>query len=269
MKSFRGKVVVITGAASGIGRATAIAFATEGAKVCCADRDGEGARRTADQIGGDGFDVDVADADAVEKLAVDVYAKHGRVDVLHNNAGIGHGAPIEETTLEDWQKVLSINLFGVVHGIHAFVPRMLQQGGRSHIVNTASGLGLIAVPGMAPYCASKFAVVGLSESLAVELADRDIGVSVICPGIINTNIVKTARMSETTEQKRDMTMRLYQRHGATPESVAQAVLRAVKKRQVVVPTPALQVTPVWWIKRVWGGGARYMAKGISRRFLGE
>ena len=169
-----GGVAVVTGAGSGIGGGDGAAAGRLRATVHATDIDARSAEATAAEVRSRGgtataHALDVADANAVEVLAAEVFAADGRVDILHNNAGIAHSGPVEETPLEDWRRIVEINLMGVIHGVHAFVPRMLEQGGESQIVNTASGLGLIAGVELAPYCTTKFAVVGLSESLNAEL----------------------------------------------------------------------------------------------------
>ena len=183
-RDFAGKVTVVTGAGSGIGRATALLLARLRAKVHVSDLDGapaDAVRAEIEAAAGAGRAtadaVDVTDPTAVESLAGRVFAEDGAVDVLHNNAGFGHAGRVEDTTLEGWQRVLGVNLMGTVHGIHFFVPRMLRQGRRAHVVNTASGLGLLASAQLAPYCASKFGVVGLSEALNAELSPQGIRVT--------------------------------------------------------------------------------------------
>ena len=158
-RDFAGKVTVVTGAGSGIGRATALLLARLRAKVHVSDLDGapaDAVRAEIEAAAGAGRAtadaVDVTDPTAVESLAGRVFAEDGAVDVLHNNAGFGHAGRVEDTTLEGWQRVLGVNLMGTVHGIHFFVPRMLRQGRRAHVVNTASGLGLLASAQLAPYC---------------------------------------------------------------------------------------------------------------------
>jgi NAD(P)-dependent dehydrogenase (short-subunit alcohol dehydrogenase family) len=168
-----GKIAVVTGAGSGIGAATARLLAARGATVHLADLNADTAETVARQIrqaGGsaEAHGVDVCDPAAVEALAKAVYDADGRVDILHNNAGIGHGGNIEATTIEDWQQVIGVNLLGVAYGIQAFVPRMLTQGRPASIVNTASLAGLMPVALMAPYCASKYGVVGMTEALNAE-----------------------------------------------------------------------------------------------------
>lgn len=250
-----GGVAVITGAGSGIGRATALRLARDGATVHAADIDAAAAEATADEIRRGGavataHAVDVADAGAVESLADVVFAADGRVDILHNNAGIAHSGPVEETPLADWRRIVEINLMGVIHGIHAFVPRMLEQGGEAQIVNTASGLGLIAGVELAPYCTTKFAVVGLSESLNAELRSRGIGVTALCPGIIATNIVTESTARGDMAARKQRIADFYARRGASPDAVAEAVVNAVRKRRVVQTVPASHVVPAWIAGRV-------------------
>lgn len=273
MKSFPDKIAVITGAGSGIGRATALLLAKEGAHVHVVDIDGDRAERVANEVRALGRDawahqVDCSKHAAIMALADAVYGASGRVDILHNNAGIGHAALAHETRIEDWERVLGINLWGTIYGIHTFVPRMIAQGGGGHIVNTSSGLGLIAVPGMAPYCATKFAVVGISESIRAELEPHGIGVSVICPGIIQTDIVRAAPITGTAEAQRERTMELYEKHGATAETVAKDIVAGIRKNKAVVVTPASHVMPVWALKRISHDAYQSVAKRVGKRVLG-
>lgn len=255
MSDFQDKIVAITGAGSGIGRSTALAFAREGANLHLADIDTDAVNDVGAECEARGVDVtthvvDVAAAQQVEAFARTVFEQGGGVDVLHNNAGIGHAGALTETPLEDWRRVIEVNLMGVIHGVHHFVPLMLEQGRPAHIVNTASMAGLIATPLMAPYCTSKFGVVGLSESLDAELGPLGIHVSALCPGIIDTAIVDTAEMSGEFARHAEKIQNIYHTRGTSPDVVAEAVLRAVRRKHIIEPTPRWQVTPGWITKRI-------------------
>ncbi|MFG2756644.1 SDR family oxidoreductase [Streptomyces wuyuanensis] len=242
---FGGQLVLVTGAASGIGRATAFAFAEAGARVVAVDRDGEGASRTAEMarlIGAPeawAETVDVGDEAAMEKLAEKVAAEYGVVDVLVNNAGIGLSGPFLETTTDDWRKVLDVNLWGVIHGCRVFGRQMAERGQGGHIVNTASAAAYQPSRALPAYATSKAAVLMLSECLRAELSGRGIGVSAVCPGIVNTNITATARFAGVSEEeekrRRKRTSKLYGMRNYPPEKVAGAILRAVLDNQAVVP----------------------------------
>ena len=195
------KSAVITGAASGIGRALAVAWARRGWKIGIADIDVEGAERTlgmVEQVGGMGdiFKCDVSNLDDVQAMADHFFAAWGKVDILVNNAGIAVMGFVGEVPLKEWQRVMDINLWGVIYGCHAFVPRMREQGG-GNIVNLASSAGVVSMSEMGPYNTTKASVISLSETLRTELASDGIGVTVVCPMFIDTDILKTA--SYTTE----------------------------------------------------------------------
>jgi NAD(P)-dependent dehydrogenase (short-subunit alcohol dehydrogenase family) len=268
--NFRGKTVVVTGGGSGIGRSSALLFARLGAKVHVADVNGESAEAVVGEIvgrsGGRGVPhtVDVTDPDAVERFCARVFEEEARVDVLHSNAGIGHAANIEQTTVEDWQRVIGVNLLGMAYVVQAFVPRLLDQGGRSSIVNTASMAGLVAAPQMAPYSASKFGVVGMSESLNAELAPHGIHVCAVCPGIIDTPITRSAIMRGEPASRRDAAISFYARRGASPDVVAEAVVDAVRKRKLIQPVPMSHVMPPWLLKRVSPRASQAVARLLPK-----
>ncbi|WP_455358415.1 SDR family oxidoreductase [Streptomyces sp. SYSU K21746] len=242
---FSGQLVLVTGAASGIGRATAYAFAEAGARVVAVDRDAEGAARTADMARRLGAPkawaeaVDVSDEQAMEKLAEKVATEYGVVDVLVNNAGIGLAGSFLATTSEDWKQVLDVNLWGVIHGCRIFGKQMAERGQGGHIVNTASAAAYQPSRTLPAYCTSKAAVLMLSECLRAELAGQSIGVSAICPGFVNTSITATARFAgvdEAEEKRRQKrSSRLYGLRNYPPEKVADAILRAVVENRAVVP----------------------------------
>src|SRR4051812_6984367 len=251
MPDFAGKVVVVTGAGSGIGRATALLFGRLGARVHVADIDGDSAAAVAAELGdAAAHTFDCTDPQAVEALAERVFAEGRGVDVLHNNAGIGHAGDIEQTTMDDWTRVIGVNLLGVAYGIQAFVPRLLAQGRPATIVNTASAAGLIGIPQMAPYCASKHGVVGITESLDAELSPRGIRVCAVCPGIIDTPIVSKSILRGQPAERRDQAVDYYRRRGASADDVAEAVVDAVSNGKVIRVVPKAEVGIPWAIRRV-------------------
>jgi NAD(P)-dependent dehydrogenase (short-subunit alcohol dehydrogenase family) len=262
-----GKLALVTGAASGIGRETAKALARRGCRLVVVDLDEVGLASLAREVG-EGVvvlsrRVDVGDRAAMEALAADVHALAPALDVLVNNAGVGLGGGMLDTPLSDWDWVLRVNLWGVVHGCHFFVPRMAERGA-GHVVNVSSALGYFATGQTAGYATSKFAVFGLSESLRVELAPKGIGVSTICPGIIDTPIVRTGRYHGTDEERaRDKLSRDYARRGYGPERVAKAIVSAIENDRGVVP-----VTPeawgLWVLSRAAPGLAPHLARLLDR-----
>ncbi|MGW6235673.1 SDR family oxidoreductase [Streptomyces sp. NPDC055094] len=266
---FGGQLVLVTGAASGIGRATAFAFAEAGARVVAVDRYAEGAARTAELarlIGAPeawAEPADVGDGQAMEELAERVAAEYGIVDVLVNNAGIGLSGAFLDTTVEDWKKVLDVNLWGVIHGCRLFGKQMAERGQGGHIVNTASAAAYQPSKALPAYSTSKAAVLMLSECLRAELAGQGIGVSAICPGFVNTNITSTARFTgvsaEEEERRRKKSSRLYGLRDYPPEKVADAVLRAVVRNQAVVPvTPEARGARL--LSRIAPGALRALAR---------
>jgi NAD(P)-dependent dehydrogenase (short-subunit alcohol dehydrogenase family) len=252
-----GRVAVVTGAASGIGRALAEAFAAEGSAVVVADLDGAEGEAVAQGIrtgGGSALavEVDVSDAAAVDRLAATTLQQYGRVDVLCNNAGVSTFNLFRDQTLDDWRWVVGVNFWGVVHGVHTFVPIMRDQGTPGHIVNTASIAGLLSgVAFIGPYCATKVAVVSISETLAQELAidQTPIGVSVLCPSSVDTKVMESERgrpASLGVEHRTEMaeSVRLMIRDGftgptgLTPAQVAERVLGAIRNGEFWIITHA-------------------------------
>ncbi|MGQ4415746.1 SDR family oxidoreductase [Streptomyces sp. SAS_269] len=266
---FGGQLVLVTGAGSGIGRATAFAFAEAGARVVAVDRDAEAAVRTAELsrlIGAPeawAETADVSDEQAMEKLAERVHSAYGVLDVLVNNAGIGLSGSFFSTTTDDWRKVLDVNLWGVIHGCRLFGARMAERGQGGHIVNIASAAAYQPSRALPAYSTSKAAVLMLSECLRAELAGEDIGVTAICPGLVNTNITATARFTgvdEAEERRRQQrSARLYGLRNYPPEKVADAVLDAVTRDRAVVPvTPEARGAHL--LSRFMPGALRRLAR---------
>ena len=243
---FSGRLGLVTGAASGIGQKTALALARAGADLVICDVNEIGLRETQGLIEAAGrraeaYVVDVSSREAMAQLADRVHAAHGAVDILINNAGVGLGGGLLDTPLEQWDWLLSINLMGVLHGCHFFVPRMVERG-RGHVVNVSSIAGCVAPAALAAYATSKFAVFGLSEALREELRPKGIGVTTLCPGVVDTGIVRSARMMGDLGAQRDHVAELYRRRGYGPERVAARILKAIERNEAVVP-----VTPEAWL----------------------
>ncbi|HEU0192219.1 MAG TPA: SDR family NAD(P)-dependent oxidoreductase [Mycobacterium sp.] len=264
-----GKVAVVTGAGSGIGRATARLLARRGATLHIADVHADTVAAVAYEISGAGGDatahtLDVSRPDDVEAFAGAVFAADGRVDILHNNAGVGHAGDIEATTVEDWQRVIGVNLLGVAYGIQAFVPRMLAQGRPAVIVNTASMAGLFPTAKMAPYCASKFGVVGMSETLDAELRSRGIRVVAVCPGVIDTGIVRATTMRGELAADRDKLVALYANRGTSPDVVAAAVLDGIVRPRPIIVSPRWQVLGPYLLHRLSPRLTQPLASGLTK-----
>jgi NAD(P)-dependent dehydrogenase (short-subunit alcohol dehydrogenase family) len=194
MDSFQGRGAVITGGASGIGLATATEFSRRGASVVLADVDKPGLERAVARLRADGFDAhgvtcDVRHLDEVVHLADEAFRLLGHVDVVFSNAGIVVAGPIAQMTHDDWRWVIDIDLWGSIHAVEAFLPRLLDQGTGGHIAFTASFAGLVPNAGLGTYGVAKYGVVGLAETLAREVRDNGIGVSVLCPMVIETKLV--------------------------------------------------------------------------------
>jgi NAD(P)-dependent dehydrogenase (short-subunit alcohol dehydrogenase family) len=233
MKNLRERVAVVTGAASGIGRATALALARRGCDVALVDLDAAGLASAAGEVERAGRRAsshlaDVADAERMHALAGEVQAEHGRVHVLVNNAGVSVGGTLEEQSLEDLRWIVGVNLWGVVHGCKFFLP-LLRREDEAHVVNVSSMFGLMGVPTQSSYCATKFAVRGLSEALAAELSGTRIGVTCVHPGGVRTNIVRNSRTHD--EAVRARTIALFERFATAPERVGEAIARAIERNR--------------------------------------
>lgn len=271
VSTLAGKTALVTGAGSGIGRATALACARRGARMMICDLDERGLQATADDIAALGVAVtakrvDVADPEAMRAFAAAVHAEVEAVDLLINNAGVGIGGGFLHTSLEDWNWIVSINLMGVVHGCHFFVPAMVARARGGHVVNIASAAGYLANAALAAYSTTKFAVVGLSEALQDELAPHRIGVTTICPGLINTPITRNARMRgpDASPESRQRLIEIYERRNYTPEQVAAAILIAVQRDRVLAPV-AIEAWVMYYLKRLSPALVRFISRIAQTR----
>jgi NAD(P)-dependent dehydrogenase (short-subunit alcohol dehydrogenase family) len=262
------RVAIVTGGGSGIGAALCRAFAGRGDTVVVADIDGASAERVAGELGAaaTAAKVDVRDAAGVQALVDDTVAAHGRIDLMVNNAGIAVGGDALELTLAHWDRIIDINLRGVVHGIQASYPVMARQRS-GHIVNTASMAGLTAPPYLAPYVAVKHAVLGLSLSLREEAKAHGVNVTAVCPFWIETPILDTTGPDDLPKSQsmeggvRDMARRM----GIYPaDALAQDVLRGIDRRKAIVVAPR-QGRVLWRVARLSPTGFNALTGAVARR----
>jgi NAD(P)-dependent dehydrogenase (short-subunit alcohol dehydrogenase family) len=250
MRDFRGKTAFVTGGASGIGLGMARAFGKAGMNVVLADIETDAAKAAAEQLASEQIKAhpvtcDVTERAAVREAALETIAKFGKIHVVCNNAGIAAGGVIGATKPGDWDWTFAVNLYGVIYGVETFVPLIESHGEGGHIVNTASLAGLISGPGTEPYSASKFAVVAMSEGWAFQLAPRGIGISVLCPGFVRTNIFNAVRNRQARFGKdagtfgspaaRERMVKLLDQ-GISPDIVGERVLEGVKAGELYIIT---------------------------------
>lgn len=236
MKNLKGKVAVITGAGSGIGKATSLALARQGCIIACCDINADTAATTAKLVRDCGVDasvhrVDVANRKHMEGLPAAVVKAHRAVHIVVNNAGTGVAADLIDHSLDDYEWLVGINLMGVIYGSKVFLDDM-KRAGEGHIVNISSAAGIVPIPGMSSYCATKFAVRGFSESIRSELAPHKIGVTVVHPGLIATNIATAVKVvDENLKQKRNGMVQAFERFGRSPDKVAALIVDAIQKNK--------------------------------------
>ncbi|HXV92631.1 MAG TPA: SDR family oxidoreductase [Pseudonocardia sp.] len=269
-------MAIVTGGASGIGRALGKALVERGDVVVLADVDGEGAALAAEALapGGGGratgVALDVRDAAAVESVVEETVRRHGRLDLMVNNAGIGMGGDAEELSVDHWDRVIDVNLRGVVHGVQAAYPRMVAQG-HGHIVNTASLAGLIPGPRLAPYATTKWAVVGLSLSLRGEGAAKGVRVSVVCPGGVDTPILDKDMPADLPPvpsldamDGRAMVTRASGGRLHTADALAADVLRGIDRNRAFIVAPR-RARVLWRMTRVSPTGVLRLMQAMTSR----
>lgn len=258
LRNLRGKRVLVTGAASGIGRATALAFASQGAELVLCDLNTNRLAPMRDAVSALGvncvtFGVDVSDEAAMHAFSAQVHAQGGPLDILVNNAGIGYLGGFLDSPSDAWRRTLGVNVMGVVHGLRCFLPQMHAAGGSRRVVNVASVAGVAPAPNMSAYAASKSAVIGLSESLSMELRLRNsrVGLTVVCPGIINTAITHNANnVSPSIDAAQLAKLRAYyEAKGVHADVVAHAIVDAVRSgRELVLVGPFAK--PLYHLRRL-------------------
>lgn len=274
MRALSGKVALVTGAASGIGRATALALAREGCRVIVCDVDAEGIEGTGaelEKLGGRLLvqRVDVSRREEMVAFAVRVHESVPSVDVLVNSAGVYLVGGLLDLSLDDWEWVLSVNLWGVIHACHCFIPPMAKCGTGGHVVNLVSMYGFWPSPHVAGYLTSKFAVFGFSEALREDLRGTGIGVSTVCPGVIRTGIIHNMRIRNAAGHEEGLRQQLeqaYERRNYGPEKVARAIVKAIRtNRKVVLVSPEAQV--MYRLERWCPPLSRLIARAAARRMF--
>ncbi len=261
MGIFADKIVIITGGASGIGKALGEEMARRGATVILADVNTKLLEEVANSITKAGgrakaVTLDVSDFEAVKKLVDDTVAEHGRLDYIFNNAGIAVSGEIRDVSIDDWRRVIDVNLYGVVNGIAAAYPIMVKQG-FGHIINTASLAGLTPSAGEVPYVASKYGIVGLSNALRVEGAGLGVKVSVVCPGFIKTPIFYTTKFVKFDREK--LLELIPKGITITPEKCARAILRGIKSNKATIVVTLLAKF-LWLLQRISPGLVLWMGR---------
>jgi NAD(P)-dependent dehydrogenase (short-subunit alcohol dehydrogenase family) len=254
---------VVTGAGSGLGAALCDELAARGARIVAADIDLDAAKQTASRCGPGAHAVqcDVADLAAVERLAVEADRLLGGVDLVVNNAGVAVVGQVGDVPIADWRWVIDVNVWGVIHGCHVFVPRLRAQQ-RGHVLNVASAAGVIAMPQMAPYNVTKAAVVALSETLYADLAGHGVGVSVLCPSFFPTNLTRSPRTAVDQKLHR-AAVRLVEQGGWTAAEVARAALAGVESGALHV-TPQADVRWAWRLKRLAPQTFQRITRGVAK-----
>ena len=256
-RSFAGKRCLVTGAASGVGRATALRLAAQGAELYLTDRDSEGLEQTVADARALGARVpehralDIADYDQVAAFAADVHAAHPSMDVVLNIAGVSAWGTVDRLTHEQWSKMIAINLMGPIHVIETFVPPMVAARRGGHLVNVSSAAGLVALPWHAAYSASKFGLRGLSEVLRFDLARYRIGVSVVVPGAVRTGLVHTVEIAGVDRDDPQVSRWIdrFSGHAVSPEKAADKILSGVARNRFLIYTSA-DIRALYAFKRV-------------------
>lgn len=268
--------VLITGAASGIGRATALRTARFGGEVLLTDRNAEGLAATAEEIRSRGGRVraasafDIADHAAVVAFAEEVHAEHGSLDVVMNVAGISTWGAVEELSHEQWRRLVEINLMGPIHVIETFLPPMIRAGRGGNLVNVSSAAGLLGLPWHAAYSATKFGLRGISEVLRFDLRRHDIGVHLVCPGGVKTGLVDTieiAGIDKTAPHVRKLTGH-FEKRAIAPEVAAAAILRGIEKNRYMVYTSP-DIALGYWAQRVFPPGYELAMRIANRQLVGR
>lgn len=280
MSFFQGKTAVVTGAGSGIGRALANALAEAGCRIAVTDINEDRLGEVVDELrnGGaeaEGYRVDHSKLEDVQGFAEGFFDRWGHVDILCHNAGVAVGGRFEETSIEDWEYVMDVNLWGTVYMLYVFVPIMIERR-QGSILLTASDAGLVAMPFMGAYQATKFGVVGIGETIRMELDVHNIKVSLLCPGDIKTNIIRDNPLyiyDSTGRSAKPEIEKYYETKGAEPEVVAEAALRGLERDRAIILVPWIHHGPLYLLHRIspqlYHAFMRFaLKKGLLHKLMG-
>ncbi len=267
---FTGKVVLVTGAASGLGRAIAVAFAGAGSNLVVVDVDEVGLKETAGMVDAAGGScmrqrVDVSNREQMEGMAEAVLREFGRVDILVNNAGVAVGGELKDIPIEDIEWIVGVNLMGEIYGTRLFLPGMVERG-RGHIVNVSSLSGLAVLPLHIPYTTTKFGITGFTEALWIEAGRYGVGVTLVCPGAINTAIMSKARLhapDAVRERVEGLWTSRLEKKGSDPEEVARRVLQAVQRNRFLLIT-GFESHLLYNLRRLFPGLNRRLVAAVTR-----
>ncbi|HET7591240.1 MAG TPA: SDR family oxidoreductase [Solirubrobacterales bacterium] len=269
-----GKRCLLTGAASGIGRATAFAAARRGADLCLTDLNGEGLERTAAEIEAAGGRVscrhaaDLSDHAAVRALAAEIHGAHGSIDVVMNVAGVSTWGSIDRLRHSDWQKMIDVNLMGPIAVLEQFVPPMIAAGRGGHVVNVSSAAGLLGLPWHAAYSASKFGLRGVSEVLRFDLRRHRIGVSLVCPGGVRTPLVGTVEIAGVDSRSPgiEKLKRRFEKRAVSPEQVAAKILDGIERNRYLVFT-SRDIQLAFWLQRWFPPAYELIMRAMNRELV--
>ncbi len=274
MKKLDGKVALVTGAASGIGRATALSLAREGVGLVLVDVDAEGLDEVASEVNSVSICVlarttDVSNRDDMAALAEQVHELVPGIDILINNAGVYLTGGILDLSLDDWEWVLGVDLWGVIHGCHFFVPHMVKRGMGGHVVNVSSMFGFWASPDVIGYLTAKFGVFGFSEALREDLRGAGIGVSTVCPGIVRTGIIDNMRdrIGGNADGVRARLSGYYKRRDYEPEKVARAILKTIRRSRGRVVLVSPEARAMYYVERLFPTLSRLIARSAAARMF--
>ncbi len=272
----RGASAIVTGGASGIGRSLALALAREGASVTITDINEEKLTSVLSELnaiagGNSSFKVDHTLEAENEKFLKLYSEKNGTPQILCLNVGVGLGSPIEKMTFDDWRWIIDRNLWANIFMAQLFIPKMMEQKKPGHVLITSSIAGLVPAPAMSAYCMTKYAMTGFAESLRLELHKHDIGVSALCPGIVNTNIINAGRMRTAEATAKQGIAEFYAKRGISPDRIARDAMKAIRKNIAIMPSAedaqamyfAKKLAPEtldFAVSRMWKWG---LMKGIS------